>query len=169
ACSGTITITPASQAPGSTPVAGGSSAIGGFGSAPELEAALPSTLCGQPSKKASAAGTGTLNSSAPPNPFAAFAAGGVSGGFAYAEPASSDCKTSAVAFSVSGGMSTTIMQMMALGAAGSGGGTVSLGGKTVTKIADTPTSTYFYAKGDALFAVEAATDDDAAAALSQMP
>jgi hypothetical protein len=174
ACSN-LTITATTPGPaGATPVAGASQpgvqASGAFTSAAELEAALPATLCGQPSTKGSATGTGTLNASAPPNPFAAFSGGSASGAFAYAESPSSDCQTSAVAFSATGPVAGFIMSAIALAAMGSGSGTqLNLGGKMVYKLVDTPTSTYIYAKGSALFAVDAATDDDAAAALQQMP
>jgi hypothetical protein len=174
ACSN-LTITATTPAPaGATPVGGASQpgvqASGAFTSAAELEAALPATLCGQPSRKGSATGTGTVDASAPPNPFAAFSGGSASGAFAYAESPSSDCQTSAVAFSASGPVAGFMMSAIALAAMGSGSGSqLNLGGKTVYKLVDTPTSTYIYAKGSALFGVEAATDDDAAAALQQMP
>jgi hypothetical protein len=174
ACSN-LTITTTTPVPGgATPVGGatqpGGQASGGFTTAADLEAALPATLCGQPSTKGSVTGTGTLNASAPPNPFAAFAGGSASGAFAYAKPTSSDCQTSAIAFSAGGAAGGFIMSAIALAAMGSGSGSqLNLGGKMVYKLVDTPTSTYIYAKGDALYAVDAATDDDAAAALQQMP
>jgi hypothetical protein len=174
ACSN-ITITATTPSPGGATPAGGATqppdqASGAVTSAADLEAALPATLCGQPSKKGSAAGTGTLNASAPPNPFTAFSGGSASGAFAYADPTDSSCQTSAVAFSASGPVAGFIMTAVSLAAMGSGSGTqLNLGGKSVYKIVDTPTSLYIYAKGAALFGVEAATDDDAAAALQQMP
>lgn len=173
ACGSAATPSPAvpgATTPGGGPTApGGSPIVGGLTTAPELEAALPSTLCGKPSKKGSAAGSATVDASAPPNPFAAFG-GGAGGAFAFADSTDDSCDTSAVAFSATGMGSGFMMQAIALAAAGSGtGGQVNLGGKQVYKLVDTPTSTYIYAKGDALFAVEAATDDAAAEALQQMP
>lgn len=152
---------------GATPVPGTSSAAGGGVDAATLEAALPGTLCGQPSKKNGITGSATVDASAPPNPFAAFGAAG--GAFAYAEGAG-DCQTSAMGFAATGLAASFMMQAIALAATGSGSsGQLTLGGKTVYKIIDTPTSTYFYAKDNAFYAVQAATDNDAADALQQMP
>jgi hypothetical protein len=172
---GNVTLTVGTPGPGgatpvgATPPAGGG-ASGAVVSAAELEAALPSTLCGQPSKKGSATGTGTVDASAPPNPFSAFTGGSASGTFAWADPTAANCQTSAVALAAVGPLAGIIMSAITLAALGSGSGSqITLGGKSVYKIVDTPTSLYVYAKGTALFGVQAATDDDAAAALQQMP
>jgi hypothetical protein len=165
------TPTPAglTPAPGVTQPAGGG-ASGAIVSAADLEATLPSTLCGQPSTKGSATGTGTVSASAPPNPFSAFTGGSASGAFAWADPTAANCQTSAVALAAVGPLAGIIMSAIALSAMGSGSGSqITLGGKLVYKIVDTPTSLYVYAKGAVLYGVQAATDDDAAAALQQMP
>lgn len=172
---GNVTLTLSSPGTGGgTPAGGnpqpGGGASGAIVSATELEAALPSTLCGQPSKKGSATGTGTVDASAPPNPFSAFTGGSASGAFAWADPTAANCQTSAVALAAVGPLAGIIMSAIALSAMGSGSGSqITLGGKLVYKIVDTPTSLYVYAKGATLFGVQAATDDEAAAALQQMP
>ncbi|HYC07843.1 MAG TPA: hypothetical protein VEG29_07945 [Candidatus Binatia bacterium] len=149
----------------------GSGSPGTLNGAPDLEALLPSTLCNQPAQKSSVgAGLASALPDASLDPMiAAFGAlGGGSANIALSEPTSSDCNVSVFAYQVPGAQQnvfTTIISMLAL----SGGSTTTIGGKAVTKIPDTPTSTYLYVKGDTVFAVSAPTDDEAAPVLQGLP
>ena len=144
---------------------------GTLNGAPDLEALLPSTLCNQPAQKSSVgAGLASALPDASLDPMiAAFGAlGGGAANIALSEPTATDCNVSVFAYQVPGAQQnvfTTIISMLAL----SGGSTTTIGGKAVTKIPDTPTSTYLYVKGDTVFAVSAPTDDDAAPVLTGLP
>jgi hypothetical protein len=144
---------------------------GTLNGAPDLEAELPSTLCNAPATRSSiGAGLASALPDASLDPMiAAFGAlGGGTANIALSEPTATDCNVSVFAYQVPGAQQnvfTTIISMLAL----SGGSTTTIGGKAVTKIPDTPTSTYLYVKGDTVFAVSAPTDDDAAPVLQGLP
>ena len=174
ACSG-LTL------PGQSSGTGGSGAVGSIpaisiGSAKDLEALLPDTLCGQPAEKNSGSGTATLpGPSGSVDPFGGIvgALGGTGSlGAAVVEPKdSSTCKVSAGAFQITGiapGMLNTLLTVMAAGSGGDAKG-ATVGGTAVVKVSDQETPLYVYAKGDIVFVVEAPTDDDAAPVLSALP
>jgi hypothetical protein len=159
---------PASQAAAST--GGGAQSSGaGFNQAPDLEAKLPSQLCGGPVLKQSYAGSTSAAASANPM-LGAFSALGGGGAVAIAVAASTTpdtCPVTVFAYQVAGAnsqMFTTVLAAMA-----AGGSQVSLGGKNVTKIPGDTTSTYIYVKDDTVYGVGDATDDQAGAALSALP
>jgi hypothetical protein len=153
---------------------GGGTGVGGLNGAPDLEAQLPSTACGQPVKKSSFSGSGSgLTPDASANPMlsmlGAFGTGG-NVSIAIAEPTSSDCNVSYFAYRVAGSNQQAFQMILsAIGLSAGGSGNVNVGGKAVLKIPDTPTSTYLYVKGDTIFAVSAPTDDAAAPGLSALP
>jgi len=189
ACGSSSTPAPGTPAPGVTPTptapggpgtptptdngTGGSIAIPSFGlnQAPDLEAKLPSKLCGGDVKKESFAGSTGAAASANPM-IGAFGALGLGGNvqIAVAESTTPDtCPVNVFAYKVPGGnsqMFTTILAAMA-----TGGSQASLGGKNVTKLADSgsTTATFFYVKDDTMYGVSDATDDQAGEALSQLP
>ena len=150
---------------------GGSFVLPSFGlnQAPDLEAKLPSQLCGGDVKKESFAGSTGAAASANPM-LGAFGALGLGGNvaIAIAESTTPDtCPVNVFAYQVPGGnaqMFTTILTAMA-----AGGSQTSVGGKNVTKIDDNGTATYFYVKDDTLYGVSDATDDQASQALSALP
>jgi hypothetical protein len=169
ASTGTTSQAPASQA-GATDDNGGGLPSGiGLNQAPDLEAALPSQLCGGSVVKQSYAGSTGAAASANPL-LGAFGALGAGGDVAIAVAASTTpdtCPVSVFAYRVKGAnsqMFTTILAAMA-----AGGSSVSLGGKTVTKIPGDTTSTFIYVKDDTLFGVSDGTDDQAGQALQALP
>ncbi len=166
---------PASQAPASaapSQAAGGGGAIpsGLFNQAPDLEAMLPSSACGAPVVKQSYAGNTSAAASANPmiGAFGALAGGGGAVSIALAESTTpSTCPVSFFAYRVQGVNATMFSTVLAAMAAG--GSQVSLGGKTVTKLAESSGAVYFYVKGDILFGVSGATDAEAGQAISALP
>jgi hypothetical protein len=136
-----------------------------------LEAMLPNDLCGQPSKKQSYSATAGQIPDASANPYGALFAGLGTGSVAVAEPSSSDCKSGAAAFRLQGANQFLIQAFLAAMASQSGGASsqVNLGGKAVTKVDESGDLTYVYAKGDTMFVVTAAGDDEAATVLSALP
>jgi hypothetical protein len=154
-------------APGGSPIAGVS-----FGDDQALAATLPNELCGQPSKKQSfSASAGGQIPDASANPYAALFAGLGTGSVAIAEPASSACKSGAAAFRLQGANQFIVQAFLAAMASESGGASsqVNLGGKAVTKVDEDGELTYVYAKGDTIFVVTAASDDEAGTVLSALP
>ena len=172
----TAATQPAATEPGATSGTGAGDSIAlpsglNFNQAPDLEAVLPSQLCGGPVEKHSYAGAAGAGADASANPMiAAFGALGASGDVSIAveESTTTDtCPVNVFAYRVKGlnsQMFTTVLAAMA-----AGGSKVSLGGKDVTKIAESGTSTFIYVKDDTLFGVSEATDDQAGQALSQLP
>jgi hypothetical protein len=168
ACGG---LTLPGQSAATSPSGPSSSAVGGVGGAADLEALLPSQLCGQPSKKQSFGGTANIPD-ASNNPYAALFAGLGSGGVAIAEPASTDtCKVSAAAFRLQGANQLIIQAFLAAAANDSGGQSsqVNLGGKAATKVDDAGDVLYIYVKGDTIFVVGAPSDDLATPVLAGLP
>ena len=152
--------------PGGSPLPGVS-----FGDDKALEAFLPATLCGQPSKKQSYSASSGQMPDASTNPYAALFSGLGSGSIAVAEPADSTCKSGAAAFKLQGANQFLIQAFLAAMAADSGtaASQVNLGGKTVTKVAEEGDITYVYARNDTMFVVTAASDDEAASILAALP
>lgn len=164
--------TPSPTAAAATSGTGDASAgptIPGLNGAPDLEAKLPSKLCGTDTKRESFAGAGGAAASANPllGAFGALGAGG-SVSIAIAESTTPDtCPVNVFAYQVKGG-NTQIFQTM-LTAMAAGASQVNLGGKNVTKIDESGSNTYIYIKDDTMFGVSDATDDQAGEALSQLP
>jgi len=160
---------PASAAP-SQASGGGALPSGLMNQAPDLEAKLPSTLCGAPVVKQSFAGDTSAAASANPmlGAFGALAGMGGTVSIALAIPTTTaTCSESVFAYRIQGVNSTMFATVLA--AMASGGSQVSLGGKTVTKVPSGGESVYFYVNGDTLFGVSGATDAEATQALSAMP
>jgi hypothetical protein len=174
ACNG-IALPGQSSAP--TSAAGGGSVPGAsIGTAADLEAMLPSQLCGKPAKKQSiAAGLPSASPGSSVNPFGdLFGALGGTGAaqIAVVEPVdSTTCKLSAAAFRLTGVNQAFLQMILSTMASQSGGssGNVTLGGKSVIKVADTESTTYVYVKGDVIFAIDASGDDLATSVLSALP
>jgi hypothetical protein len=171
-------ITGTSQAPTSqAPVAtdNGTSSGGvlpsgiGFNQAPDLEALLPSQLCGGPVIKQSYGGASAAGASANPL-LGAFAGLGAGGDVAIAVDASTTpdtCPVSVFAYRIKGASSQMFSTVLAAMAAG--GSSVSLGGKTVTMIPSGATATYIYTKDDTLYGVSGGTSDQSGQALQALP
>ena len=159
----------------SATLAPGSSITIGVGTAQDLEAMLPAQLCGETAVKQSFSGgvAGAASPDASTNPYAAVFAGLGTGAVAVAEPPDgSTCKVSAAAFRLTGANQLIIQAFLLAAASDSGGQStqVNVGGKAVTKIDDgSGDITYFYVKGDTIFAIEAPSDDLAGPALSALP
>jgi len=151
----------------------GGSILIGVGGAKDLEATLPSQLCGQPSVKQSFAANAAQLPAASSNPYSALFASLGSGAFAIAEPASKDtCKVSAAAFRLQGANQFIIQAFLLAAASDSSGQStqVNLGGKAATKIDDQSDEIlYIYVKVDTIYVVGAPSDDLAGPALSALP
>jgi hypothetical protein len=151
----------------------GGSILIGVGGAKDLEATLPSQLCGQPSVKQSFAANATQLPAPTSNPYSALFASLGSGAFAIAEPASKDtCKVSAAAFRLQGANQFIIQAFLLAAASDSSGQStqVNLGGKAATKIDDQSDEIlYIYVKVDTIYVVGAPSDDLAGPALSALP
>ena len=176
---------PASTAPASPSAAPsldlGSLLPSGLNSAPDLEAVLPATGCGVPTKKFSFNGDAfaAAGSSTDPTFLAVLQALGktpkdVSFAVATVIDPSSTCDTSFVAFRIQGVDQGQFEQLYVAASTKTDGVAptkVSLGGKDVWKSRSSSgdTSTYAYFKGDTLLGVVAPTDDKAAAGLSALP
>jgi len=173
AACGAITLPGQSAGTGAPTTGPGSSLLPGvsFGDDKALEAFLPATLCGQPSKKQSYSASSGQLPDASANPYAALFSGLGSGSIAIAEPADSACKSGVAAFKLQGANQFLIQAFLAAMAADAGGAStqVNLGGKTVTKVTEDSDITYVYAKNDTMFVITAASDDEAASILSALP
>ncbi len=139
--------------------------------AKDLEALLPSTICGATATKASQSGS-SFAANADQDFLKVLQALGKSPSdvaFAIAIGGSSGCI--AGIFRVQG-VDTNALQAAFTTAAQSGGDTFtdkSVGGKDVKVQTSGATSNYFYFKGDALLFATAPSDDKAASVLQQLP
>ncbi|MFI5262680.1 MAG: hypothetical protein ACHQZR_09030 [Candidatus Limnocylindrales bacterium] len=167
---------------GSGGLGGSGGLLGGlsFHGNPDLEAKLPSTLCGGTAFKMSmpagaipAAALGALGGGISSLLSGVTGTATVSWAFAIADPTTgATCDTTIYAFQVSGGDPTTLMNEIVQSQVSDGATSsqASVGGKNVTVLVTTDgTRTYSYVNGDTVYGVEAADDASAAAALSQLP
>jgi hypothetical protein len=161
---------PPSVAPGASAAPGGALPSG----APDLEALLPDTICGQTAVKTSLAGNQLANSGAGglAQAFAALAALGKSSNdfaMAIASAPNTDCNIGVMRIA---GIDTTMLQSVMTSAAAQQGGTATqttIGGKTVYKITEGANTTYVYFTGDKVVFATAKNDSDAQAMLQNLP
>ncbi len=167
---------PPTVAPAASAAPGASSAPGGAlpSGAPDLEALLPDTVCGQTAVKTSLAGNQLASSGAGglAQAFAALAALGKSSNdfaMAIASAPNTNCNIGVMRIA---GIDTTMLQSVMTSAAAQQGASATqttLGGKTVYKITEGANTTYVYFTGDKVVFATADSDSDAQAMLQNLP